>query len=111
MHGIRVSWQRRQAAICLFSFVPLSGKKREEFRKGWRNEMTVDPVPKKHHPDGYHAVKYGPRGDLVAGGLTPKVEERNGRGISWRGRQNILGLSQQLHCVVLDKSLSLPPGK
>lgn len=86
MHGIRVSWQRRQAAICLFSFVPLSGKKREEFRKGWRNEMTVNPVPKKHHPGGHHAVKCGPRGDLVAGELTPKVEERNGRGISWRSR-------------------------
>ena len=86
MHGIRVSWQRRQAAIRLFSFVPLSGKKREEFRKGWRNETTVNPVPKKHHPDGHQAVKYGPRGDPIAGGLTPKVEERNGRGISWRGR-------------------------
>ena len=39
MHGIRVSWQRRQAAICLFSSVPFSGKKREEFRKRWRNEI------------------------------------------------------------------------
>ena len=39
MHGIRVSWQRRQAALCLFSSVPFSGKKREEFRKRWRNEI------------------------------------------------------------------------
>ena len=39
-HGIRVSWQRRQAAICLFSSVPFSGKKREEFRKGWRDEVS-----------------------------------------------------------------------
>lgn len=51
-----------------------------------------------------------PGGDRGAGGA-----DSEGSGKEWKRnqleKQNILGLSQQLHCVVLDKSLSLPSGK
>lgn len=86
MRGIRVSWQRRQAAICLFSFVLLSGRKREGFRKGWSRQEKINPILKEHRRGGLHAVKYGPSEDPAAPGLTRRVEERSGRGISRKSR-------------------------
>lgn len=86
-HGIRVSWQRRQAAICLFSSVPFSGKKREEFRKGWRNEIRQSIQSLKSIILVGTVLPYMAPGETVElEGLTLKAQERNGRGISWRSR-------------------------
>lgn len=70
------------------SSVPFSGKKREEFRKGWRNDIRQSIQSLKSIILVGTMLPYmAPQGETVElEGLIPKAQERNGRGISWRSR-------------------------
>lgn len=75
----------RRLFVCSRLSFSLGGRGKGLGKDGAGQEK-VNPILKEHRRGGLHAVKYGPSEDPATPGLTRRVEERSGRGISRKSR-------------------------